>query len=184
MAHPGDGTLGRTFLADLDDRLAEVDARVARQYPGEPGTRQPVHTVYVPATRFDAELVRSWGRRARVALDAHAGGPSRAPAAFGVDAAGDLYDRVVAKLEREPVEDLRIDFEDGYRNRDDAGEDADAVKAAGALAAAIAAGTSPAVVGLRCKGLERRCPAGAGCVRSTSSWPCCSSAQHYRRASW
>uniref|UniRef100_UPI00403EB3BA DUF6986 family protein n=1 Tax=Streptomyces phytophilus TaxID=722715 RepID=UPI00403EB3BA len=32
--------------------LAPVDAELARRYPGDPGTRQPVHTVYVPADAF------------------------------------------------------------------------------------------------------------------------------------
>jgi hypothetical protein len=44
----------RTLLADrladrLDERLADADAELASRYPGDPGTRQPVHTVYVPA---------------------------------------------------------------------------------------------------------------------------------------
>ena len=34
-----------------------------------------------------------------------------------------MYDRVAAKLEREPVEDFRIDFEDGYGTHSDADED-------------------------------------------------------------
>ena len=38
--------------------------------------------------------------------------------------------RVNEKLRREPVEDFRIDFEDGYGNRPDAEEDGHAVAAA------------------------------------------------------
>ena len=41
-----------------------------------------------------------------------------------------VHDRVRAKLAREPVEDLRIDFEDGYGPRPDAEEDAAAARAA------------------------------------------------------
>src|SRR5689334_1104901 len=41
-----------------------------------------------------------------------------------------IYDRVVEKLHREPVEDFRIDFEDGYGNRPDDEEDGHAVSAA------------------------------------------------------
>ena len=36
----------------LDRTLAAVDAGLAATYPGDPGTRQPVHTVYLPADRF------------------------------------------------------------------------------------------------------------------------------------
>ena len=45
---------------------------------------------------------------------------------------GPVRERVVAKLAREPVEDLRVDFEDGYGCRADAEEDA-AAGAAGAV---------------------------------------------------
>ena len=38
-----------------------------------------------------------------------------------------IYRRVTEKLQREPVEDFRIDFEDGYGNRPDDEEDGHAV---------------------------------------------------------
>ena len=41
-----------------------------------------------------------------------------------------VYRRVLEKLQREPVEDFRIDFEDGYGNRPDAEEDQHAKLAA------------------------------------------------------
>ena len=41
-----------------------------------------------------------------------------------------IYDRIVEKLRREPVEDFRLDFEDGYGNRPDAEEDGHAAAAA------------------------------------------------------
>ena len=49
----------------------------------------------------------------------------------GTGFAADLYARVVSKLEREPVEDFRLDFEDGYGNRPDAQEDEHAVASRG-----------------------------------------------------
>ncbi len=63
--------------------------------------------------------------------------------------------RVLAKLAAEPIEDLRLDFEDGYRDRGQGAEIADARVAAARLAAAGAAGTRPQSTGLRCKSLER-----------------------------
>jgi len=68
------------------------------------------------------------------------------PLPFGEE----LHDRVLSKLDREPIEDLRVDFEDGYGIRDDATEDADAV----AAAAALRDGPAPPFVGLRVKSLE------------------------------
>ena len=62
-----------------------------------------------------------------------------------------LYLRVREKLLREPVEDFRIDFEDGFGNRPDEEEDRFAATAAGELAAGMAAGSLPPFVGLRIK---------------------------------
>ncbi|HEY3631252.1 MAG TPA: aldolase/citrate lyase family protein [Jatrophihabitantaceae bacterium] len=128
-------------MSELADRveaiLAGDDAERDRRYPGLPPGRQPVHTVYVPADRFTATTVRDWGAAAERALDAH--GPLD-----GFDEAP-----VRAKLAREPIEDLRIDFEDGYGIRPDVDEDAHARAAAAALAAA-----PPAFSGIRIKSLE------------------------------
>ena len=55
--------------------------------------------------------------------------------------------RVEAKLAAEPIEDLRLDFEDGYGNRGDDAEDAEAVRAARELAAALADGRAPGLRG-------------------------------------
>ncbi|GAB1824652.1 DUF6986 family protein [Herbidospora sp. RD11066] len=87
---------------------------------------QPVHTVYVPANLLTASTVADWGAEATALLDMF----SREEFAdlFG----GDVYDRVAATLAREPVQDLRVDFEDGYTGAD---EDADMVRAAEAVAA-------------------------------------------------
>jgi citrate lyase beta subunit len=62
-----------------------------------------------------------------------------------------VYTRVLAKLGREPVEDFRIDFEDGYGNRPDAEEDGHAVQAANEVANGMAAGSLPPFIGIRIK---------------------------------
>jgi citrate lyase beta subunit len=74
-----------------------------------------------------------------------------APAAL----ASTVYDRVRAKLQREAVEDFRIDFEDGYGNRPDDEEDGHAAAAAREVAAGLAAGTLPPFIGIRIKPLSR-----------------------------
>lgn len=154
-------TSGASFSAAALDAvealLAPVDADLARRYPGDSGTRQPVHTVYVPADAFAADTVRSWGRQALEAFDTHAGTPAELARALGVaDGAllADVHARVRAKLEREPIEDLRIDFEDGYGPRPDAEEDAAAVRAAELVAAAVADGSAPPYIGIRIKCME------------------------------
>jgi len=62
-----------------------------------------------------------------------------------------VYNKMVRKLEVEPVEDFRIDFEDGFGNRPDEEEDAVALKAAGELAAGMKAGTISPFIGIRIK---------------------------------
>jgi citrate lyase beta subunit len=135
----------------LDAALADVDAQLAADYPGERGDRQPVHTVYVPADRFTATLPGEWGSQALAALDAQLPDAAALAALLGVDVslAAEVLPRVRAKLTAEPIEDLRVDFEDGYGPRPDAEEDAAARHAAGALAA-----TTLAFCGIRFKSLE------------------------------
>jgi citrate lyase beta subunit len=62
-----------------------------------------------------------------------------------------IYARVLDKLRREPVEDFRIDFEDGYGTRPDAEEDAHAEQAAAEVAAGMADHTLPPFIGIRVK---------------------------------
>lgn len=62
-----------------------------------------------------------------------------------------IYRRVTEKLQREPVEDFRIDFEDGYGNRPDDEEDGHAVSAAGEAAEGSKNGTLPPFIGIRIK---------------------------------
>ncbi len=130
----------------LDQLLAAADAELAALYPGDRGVRQPVHTVYVPADRFHAGTVHEWGEQAKAAAS---NGLTEA-----VDLPAGLTERVLAKLDREPIEDLRIDFEDGYGTRPDEQEDATAVDAARALAKTVGDGTAAPYHGLRIKSLE------------------------------
>ncbi|HEY6661259.1 MAG TPA: hypothetical protein VI031_08955, partial [Pyrinomonadaceae bacterium] len=62
-----------------------------------------------------------------------------------------IYRRVTEKLLREPVEDFRIDFEDGYGNRPDEEEDGHAVSAAAETADGSKKGTLPPFIGIRIK---------------------------------
>ncbi|MFN2578054.1 MAG: phosphoenolpyruvate kinase [Pyrinomonadaceae bacterium] len=62
-----------------------------------------------------------------------------------------IYSRVQEKIRREPVEDFRIDFEDGYGNRPDAEEDGHAESAAGEVARGMQDGTLPPFIGIRIK---------------------------------
>ena len=148
--------LDERFYAELDARLGPSDERYRAQYPGEPGTRQPVHTVYVPAHRYAAGTAAAWGAEAAAMLDEHVPDAQALADLIGtpVELAAEVRPIVAAKLAREPIEDLRIDFEDGYGPHTDADEDAEAERAAGELAASVRSGTAPPFAGLRFKSLE------------------------------
>ncbi len=62
-----------------------------------------------------------------------------------------IYNKIVQKLKTEPVEDFRIDFEDGFGNRPDAEEDATAVRAAQEVALGMRNGTLSPFIGIRIK---------------------------------
>ena len=62
-----------------------------------------------------------------------------------------VYERVRAKLLREPVEDFRIDFEDGFGARPDAEEDATAIAAAREVARGLREKRLPPFLGIRIK---------------------------------
>ena len=139
------------LIADLDQRLAAADAALERGFPGDRDGRQPVHTVYVPADRFTAQTVHDYGRAAETSV---IGGAADFLEVIGGD--DDLFDRVLRKLDEEPVEDLRIDFEDGYGVRPDDEEDAAARSAAAALREALDGGVASPFHGIRFKSLERQ----------------------------
>jgi len=154
--HRRPGHLLETAGDEIDALLGPADRALAEGYPGDRPGRQPVHTAYVPADRYQPGLPARWGSQALDALAEWAPDPAGFAAAMALPpglAAGVLL-LVRAKLAAEPVEDLRLDFEDGYGDRGDETEDADAMLAAGALAVAVAAGSAPPFTGLRCKSLE------------------------------
>ncbi len=145
-------------LATIRTGLRRAQTRFARRYPGDALGRQPVHTVYGGAHLFKHDAARKLGDVALRTLELYA--PDAGSLARGLDMGEDgrlyraVYSRVVEKLRREPVEDLRIDFEDGYGHRPDAEEDADAVRCAEELARGHVEGTLPPFCGIRVKALS------------------------------
>ncbi|MGB3439540.1 MAG: aldolase [Actinophytocola sp.] len=144
-------SLDGSLLTGIAARLSDVDAARAARYPGDAGGRQPVHTCYVPADRVTGDLPAQWGAAAIEALEEHAPGPHAFAEVLGLppELAGPVHEKVVAKLTSEPVEDLRIDFEDGYGLRPGTDEDDDAVRCAG-----LAATLGVPWVGIRFKSFE------------------------------
>jgi citrate lyase beta subunit len=137
------------------DRLRQANLALASRYPGEPEARQPVHTVYGGAHLFKSNTVQRIGELSLASLREYAPDFWSFASAMGLPEVEELsrtiYTRVIEKLSREPVEDFRIDFEDGYGNRSDAEEDGHAVQAAVEVVRGASGGTLPAFIGIRIK---------------------------------
>ena len=140
------------------DPLRRANLAFARTHPGESERRQPVHTVYGGAQLFKADSAPKIGAVALRTMEQHASGVASFAAAIGWSPEHPLVprlqQRVVGKLKAEPVEDFRIDFEDGYGNRPDAEEDGHALQAAGEVATGLENGTLPPYIGIRIKPLN------------------------------
>src|SRR5580765_7099980 len=147
-------SLDQSALSEASAALREANLAFAKAHPGESPGRQPVHTVYGGAQLFFADSVPKLGALALRALDRYASDPAMLGRAVGISehpALDTIHRRVRAKLEREPVEDFRIDFEDGYGNRPDAEEDGHAESAATEVVKGMQAGTLPPFIGIRIK---------------------------------
>src|SRR3954468_5442659 len=149
-------TLSEQALRELAARLKPQHDRFAREYPGESGTRQPVHTVYGGSHLFKSDTTRKLGDLALKMLAQYAPNAATFAEAIGIDPgiAETLYARVQDKLRREAVEDFRIDFEDGYGIRADAEEDGHAAQSAQQAAKGLKEGTLSPFIGIRIKSLS------------------------------
>jgi citrate lyase beta subunit len=151
-----DTTIPDKSLTAILDLLDKANLRVAEQFPGDSQARQPVHVVYGGAHLFKADAAQKLGAVALRTLHEHAPDAASLASALDLDPtlAERIYPRVVEKLTREPVEDFRIDFEDGFGSRSDHEEDEHARRAAGEVAEGMRGGTLPPSIGIRIKPLN------------------------------
>ncbi len=135
--------------------LRRAHAAAAGRRPGGADARRPVHVVYGGAHLFKAATARKLGDSALAFLNDYAPDAVVFANALGLsqDFAPEIYSRVVGKLRREPVEDYRIDFEDGYGLRPDEEEDAHAAGAAAELLEGRRRRSLPPFIGIRIKPL-------------------------------
>ncbi|HVF40299.1 MAG TPA: hypothetical protein VM939_10390 [Gemmatimonadaceae bacterium] len=150
-------SLDQSMLAEATAALREANLQFARAHPGEGPGRQPVHTVYGGAQLFSADSVPKLGSIALRAMDQYAGSPEQLGDAVGISdhpMLSTIAARVREKLTREPIEDFRIDFEDGYGNRPDAEEDGHAADVARELLKGMSEATLSPFIGMRIKPLN------------------------------
>lgn len=165
-------------------KLTPANQAFNQIYKGDRSDRQPIHTLYQGADKFQYDILQKLGDVARQSLQNYA--PNfiqfgqvfqlknyeRLPQSsedkttllsefsklteaeikqhpFG--AMYQIYAKVINKLIAEPVEDYRIDFEDGYGNRSDKEEDETALQVGKHLAKAMELNVLPYFIGLRVK---------------------------------
>jgi len=147
-------TLSPDKLKPILKDLKKANRRLLEVYPGEPVGTQPVHTIYGGAHLFAPGIVKKFGGSALQTMSDYAPNASALAKALGGEDADlwqKVYDRVIQKLRTSPIEDFRIDFEDGYGNRADSEEDGHAVAAAKAVAEEMKANALPPNIGIRIK---------------------------------
>src|ERR1051325_2095451 len=148
-------SLSQELVKHIGATLLDANTAFNKLYPGESDARQPVQTVYGGAQLFKADSARKLGAVALRLLQEYA--PTAAAFSKALRLKGTpaqqkiLYNRIVEKLNREPVEDFPIHFEDGYGNRPDTEEDGHAESAAGEVALGQVNGTLPPFIGIRIK---------------------------------
>ena len=145
------------ILDDLRTEWLALEAAnhvILKDFPGETGERQPVHTVYGGAHIWKGDTGRKMGGVALKFFDEYFAHPAVLGEVLGLGGFAEaVHGRVRSKLQSEAVEDFRIDFEDGYGNRPEAEEDTHALQSAAEVARGQQAGTLPPFLGIRVKPL-------------------------------
>ena len=138
----------------LFNSLKEANTAFQKIYPGDRSERQPVHTLYGGANLFKYDSAKSLGERGLEILQIYAPDHKVFGNVFGFENpefSKKIYDKVIAKLKKEPIEDFRIDFEDGYGNRSNEEEDETGVTAANEVAKGMKEKTLSPFIGIRIK---------------------------------
>ncbi|MBS1641356.1 MAG: phosphoenolpyruvate kinase [Bacteroidetes bacterium] len=148
-------TISQSKKEQLFNSLSKANTAFQQIYPGDRSDRQPVHTLYGGANLFKSDAALSLGERALEILETYAPNHEIFGKVFGLKNENDfskkVYNKVVAKLKAEAIEDFRIDFEDGYGNRSNEEEDATAETAAKEVAKGMQEKTLSPFIGIRIK---------------------------------
>jgi len=147
--------LDQQFTDQISNELSKANVLFDKVYSGEPLSQQPVHTVYGGAQLFKSDSALKLGNLAVKNFTFYAPDAQTFADALGLPNSKNLrslvYERVKEKLEREAIEDFRIDFEDGFGNRPDKEEDETAIAAAMNVAEGMKNKTLPPFIGIRIK---------------------------------
>ncbi len=137
----------------INDFLASLPAQ--KDVPTPEG--QPIHVVYGGADRFSAGTIAKLGDIARRSFADNAPDADSLVEIFGIDESVSVkvHQQVTNRLAVCPIEDYRVDFEDGLGVRSDADEDQFAINAAIETRSAMAADSLSPYFGIRIRPLAR-----------------------------
>ena len=148
-------TISARKKEELFDSLKKANTEFQQIYPGDRSERQPVHTLYGGANLFKFDSAASLGKRALEIFETYAPVHNVFGNVFGMETSSGfsskVYNKVIAKLKAEAIEDFRIDFEDGYGNRSNEEEDETARTTALEVAKGMKEKTLPPFIGIRIK---------------------------------
>jgi citrate lyase beta subunit len=140
---------------ELANRLASTDALASSH---RQSFHQPVHVLYGGAHLFSEKTFEKVANLAEQAFK-YAAPDARAlnnlcGESWDDQVSREIFHRAEKKISTSPLEDYRIDFEDGYGVRSDEEEDSHAISAAKNLAAVAGARLAPKNIGIRIKPLS------------------------------
>ena len=142
-------------ISEILKSLKNANEQSMALRPGESENRQPVHTVYGGAHLFKSNTSVRIGELARKNFKTYATDAKIFKKALGMTCSDEIaetvFSRVTEKLEKEALEDFRIDFEDGFGTRPDAEEDETAVTAAHEVFKGMQEKTLCPFIGIRIK---------------------------------
>lgn len=149
-------SMSENEYSSILSKLTDPNNHISRIYPGDSELRQPVHTVYGGAHLFKKDMAHKMSSVSLRWFNEYIQSPKELKEIFPLSSWSDenlekLHLRVKDKLEREALEDFRIDFEDGFGNRPDQEEDETAVTAATQVAEGVHEKTLPPFLGIRIK---------------------------------
>ena len=102
------------------NKLHIANSAFQELYPGDRIDRQPVHTLYGGANLFKSDSAIALGKRALEIFESYAPDEKVFGQVFDLDIPSGfskkVYDKVIAKLKSEAIEDFRIDFEDFFQD--------------------------------------------------------------------
>jgi citrate lyase beta subunit len=153
-------------IENILENLGKANAKLRQQYPGPSFEKQPIHTVYGGAHLFKSNTALKLSETALKHFLTYAPNVESLMDGLCLDPRKEkqvtlAYERTIQKLKNQGVEDLRIDFEDGFGLRSNEEEDRFAKQASQELYLGHQNQILSPMIGIRIKSLSEETKARA-----------------------